>query len=324
MTDLIVIILTKDEEKSLKRFFALPESSVVGIVVVDSNSIDNTVELAKSLGGDVIQHLFKNHAAQFKWTLENIGLNTEWVMKMYADEKFTSELTDEINRRLDKLPAFTNRVILRRRGYFIGCWLRYGGKYPDLLLRICCAEYGISEMKMMNGHLIIKDREGVTFQHDFFNNNSKSLECWISKYNWYSNKEVLDQQMKVDVANEEDSVKETEISMQARVKRYIKKHGYYSLHEVLRIHLCYIHQYYFKKIFLNGIKGKIYTILQAYWYRFLVDAQIYECEKLGAKMEIQGALKAYAIKRGRGIPAEYLVWYKSYNAIYYSDKVVMA
>ena len=90
---------------------------------------------------------------------------------------------------------------------------------------------------------------------------------------WYSNKEVLDQQMKSDAANGEESVEETSTSMQAKVKRFVKNHGYYSLPKFFRAHLYFIYRYYFRLGFLDGTEGKIYTFLQAYWYRYLVDAK---------------------------------------------------
>ena len=43
--------------------------------------------------------------------------------------------------------------------------------------------------------------------------------------------------------------------------------------------------------FLDGTEGKIFTFLYAYWYRFLVDAKIYEHEKLGTEFKPTGALK---------------------------------
>ena len=80
--------------------------------------------------------------------------------------------------------------------------------------------------------------------------------------------------------------------MQAKVKRFVKNHGYYSLPKFFRAHLYFIYRYYFRLGFLDGTEGKIYTFLQAYWYRYLVDAKLYECEKNGAKMMTQGDLKA--------------------------------
>lgn len=53
------------------------------------------------------------------------------------------------HEKLDDLPAKVNGVILRRRVYFMGRWLKHGGKYPELLLRIFRVGHGMSEMKLI-------------------------------------------------------------------------------------------------------------------------------------------------------------------------------
>ena len=58
-----------------------------------------------------------------------------------------------------------------------------------------------------------------------------------------------------------------------------------------RQHLYFFYRYYIKLGFLDGTEGKIYHFLQAYWYRFLVDAKMYECEKKDIKMKPQADLK---------------------------------
>lgn len=288
MANLTIIILTKNEEQNLGKCIRSFGKTAQRIVVVDSYSTDGTAVLAKSLGAEVYEHPFENHAAQFNWALDHIALQTEWVMKVDADEEFTRELAAEIEQRLDALPQNVNGVILRRRVYFMGKWLRHGGKYPELLLRIFRVGHGMSEMKLMDEHLIVTDGEVVTFRHDFSDNNNKSLEWWINKHNWYSNKEVLDQQTK---AGGEETVEETATSIQAKIKRLVKNHGYYSLPLFFRAHLYFLYRYYFRLGFLDGTEGRIYTFLQAYWYRFLVDAKMYECEKKDVRMAPQEDLK---------------------------------
>lgn len=291
MADLTIIILTKNEEKNLKKCIDSFNGAAKRVVVIDSFSTDRTVDLARSLGAEVYEHQFENHAAQFNWALNNIYLNTEWVMKVDADEEFTAELAAEINDRLDSLSSDINGVILRRRVYFMGRWLKHGGKYPELLLRIFRVGHGMSEMKMMDEHLIITDGEAVTFQNDFSDNNNKSLEWWINKHNWYSNKEVLDRQINSQ-KSDENTNENSKMSLQAKLKRKIKNYGYYNLPKFSRAHMYFIYRYYFKLGFLDGKEGKIYTFLQAYWYRFLVDAKMYECEKFDIKMQEQKDLKA--------------------------------
>ena len=287
MADLTVIILTRNEEDNLRKCIESVRSCARRIAVIDSFSTDGTKALAESLGAEVFEHAFENHAAQFNWALEAIGVDTAWVMKLDADEEFTPELAQEVEARLEQLPEGVNGVILRRRVYFMGRWLRHGGKYPELLLRIFRTGHGMSEMRLMDEHLVVTDGKAICFSQDFIDKNNKRLEWWINKHNWYSNKEVLQQQ----TAESGPGVETTSTSLQARVKRFLKKHGYYTLPKFFRAHLYFIYRYYIRLGFLDGTEGKIYTFLQAYWYRFLVDAKMYECEKLGVKMEDQGALR---------------------------------
>lgn len=292
MVDLTIIILTKNEEQNLKKCIASFKNVASQVVVVDSYSTDKTAELAESLGAKVYKHPFESHAAQFNWALDHVSIQTKWVMKVDADEEFTPELAEEIDKKLDKIPSDVTGIILRRRVYFMGRWIKHGGRYPELLLRIFRKGHGMSEMKFMDEHIVVTDGRVVTFENDLIDNNNKSLEWWIHKHNWYSNKEVLDHQVTLEKQRGENLEKESTSSGQARVKRIVKNGGYYKLPKFFRAHLYYLYRYYIKLGFLDGPEGKIFHFLQAYWYRFLVDAKMYECEKKGTRMKPQGDLKA--------------------------------
>lgn len=292
MVDLTIIILTKNEEQNLKKCVTSFKNVASKVVIVDSFSTDKTVEVAESLGAEVYKHPFKSHAEQFNWALDNISIQTEWVMKVDADEEFTPELAEEIDEKLDQIPSNVTGVILRRRVYFMGRWIKHGGRYPELLLRIFRNGHGMSEMKLMDEHIVVTDGDVVTFKNDLIDNNNKSLEWWINKHNWYSNKEVLDHQMTLARQMDEGLDEAGKSSGQAKVKRIVKNGGYYRLPKFFRAHLYYIYRYYIKLGFLDGPEGKIFHFLQAYWYRFLVDAKMYECEKNGTQMQPQGDLKA--------------------------------
>ena len=53
----------------------------------------------------------------------------------------------------------------------------------------------------------------------------------------------------------------------------------------MRAKLYYLYRYYIQMGFLDGRQGKIYAMLQAYMYRFIVDAKIYESEILQSQKE---------------------------------------
>ena len=141
---------------------------------------------------------------------------------------------------------------------------------------------------MMDEHLSLSEGMTVTFEHDLMDNNQKDLDWWTAKHNWYSNREVLDYQK----SHERDILQESGgSSIQARIKRTVKKRGYYKLPKFFRAHLYFLYRYWIRLGFLDGTEGRIYHFLQAYWYRFLVDAKMYQCEKTGMTIEPQGDLK---------------------------------
>lgn len=290
MSDLTAIILTKNEEKNIKKCINSIRKIAKRIVVIDSFSDDSTVNIAKELGVDVYQNKFINYATQFNWALENINIDTEWVLRIDADEEFTEELCNEINDKLDKLENRITGVTINLRIIFMGKWIKHGGMYPLKLLRIFRFKAGKLEDKNMDEHVKLRFGEVVNLKNDFIHHDYKNLEYWTKKHNWYSNREVMDY---FDIKNKTNDAKNIKLNnVQAGKKRWYKNNLYYTkLPIFLRARLYYIYRYYLKLGFLDGKEGKIFHFLQAYWYRFLVDAKIYECEKYNIQIQEQGDLK---------------------------------
>lgn len=301
MTDLTVVILTKNEEKNLRKCVESFRGVAKRFVIVDSFSTDGTEGLCKELNAelqkngsslDFYQNKWVSYADQLNWGLQNTNITTEWSMRMDADEEIMEDLAAEIDEMLPQIKAPVNGVILRRRVYFMGRWIKHGGRYPELLLRIFRTGMASCEMKIMDEHMILSEGTTVEFKHDLIDNNQKDLEWWTAKHNWYSNREVLDHQMTLESLIDESLEQGGTSSSQAKMKRLVKNSGYYRLPKFFRAHLYFIYRYYFKLGFLDGPEGRIFHFLQAYWYRFLVDAKMYECEKKGTKMKKQEDLKA--------------------------------
>lgn len=296
MVDLTVVILTKNEEQNLRKCIESFKGKVKRFVIVDSYSTDGTKALCEVLSKTVnisfYENKFINYATQLNWGLNNTDINTKWSMRMDADEELTTELAQEIDKRLPSIDENIKGIVLKRRVYFMGRWIKHGGKYPEFLLRIFRTGLGACEQKNMDEHMILSEGDMTTFEHDIIDNNNKDLECWTHKHNWYSNREVLDYQENILNKNEAQELIDGSLNKgQAARKRFVKNNGYYKLPLFLRAHIYFIYRYYFRLGFLDGKEGKIYHFLQAYWYRFLVDAKIYECYKFNKKIESQGDLK---------------------------------
>ena len=164
---------------------------------------------------------------------------------MDADEEMMSDLVSEIENKLPTIEKPINGVVLRRRVYFMGRWIKHGGRYPELLLRIFRTGMATCEMK------ILAEGTTVEFKHDLIDNNQKDLEWWTAKHNWYSNREVLDHQMTLENEMDESLEQDGTSSGQAKMKRIVKNGGYYRLPKFFRAHLYFFYRYYIKLGFLD-------------------------------------------------------------------------
>lgn len=273
MADLTTIILTYNEEKNIEKCILSAKKISKRIIVMDSYSTDNTVNIAKKLGADVYQNEFESQSQQFNYTLENYSVDTAWIMKLDADERLNGELQKEIEYKCESnIASEVNGIILRIEVNFLGKSLKHGGIYPIKRLSIFKNGFGYVEQKLMDEHIVLKKGKTVEIKNaDLIHQDYKDLTAWIDKHNKYSSREVE------DYFNREATNSDTELlDRKAKIKRYIKYNLYYKLPMGIRAKFYYYYRYYLLMGFLDGKEGQIYAFLQAYWYRYLVDAKIYE------------------------------------------------
>lgn len=270
MADLTTIILTYNEEKNIANAINSIKSLSKRIVVVDSFSTDNTIEIAKSLGAEVIQHEFENQARQFIYAINNLNIDTQWIMRLDADEVISDKASQEIEEIcLSNKDTDINGIVVRFEVNFLDKKLRHGGIYPFRKMIIYKKDKGYMEDRAMDEHIVLKEGKSIELKHDSYHRDYKDLNAWIDKHNKYSSREVEDYFLN----NNQES---KQLNKSAKIKRFVKFKIYYKLPLGTRAHLYYLYRYYFKLGFLDGKEGKIFAFMQAYWYRFLVDAKIYE------------------------------------------------
>ena len=103
MIDATAIIMTKNEEKNIVHCLESMKGFAKRCVVIDCGSTDRTVELAKANGADIFYHEFEYYAKQFNWGIDNTDINTEWIIRLDADERFPENLKDEIEKCIIKI-----------------------------------------------------------------------------------------------------------------------------------------------------------------------------------------------------------------------------
>ena len=254
------IILTKNEEKNIKAAIESAEQISSRIIVIDCGSEDSTAEIAKSLGAEIYFHEWLGHAKQFNWALDNCDIKTPWVFRLDADERISEELAKEINNKIQN--TLVDGYEMRWRIYFMNKWIKHGGTHKPYFLRLFRYGKGRVEEKLMDEHIIVNGTV-EKISEDLIHYDYKGLDAWMTKHIWYSNLELqmYEEQLELTGGNEVQK----------------KKRGiYYKLPLFFRSHLYFWYRYYFQLGFLDGKEGKIFAFMQAYWYRFLVDAKIYE------------------------------------------------
>lgn len=278
MIGVTVIILTFNEEKHIERCIRTVSGFSSNIIVVDSFSTDGTVEIAESLGAKVWQHEFVNQALQFQWALDSLEINTNWIMRLDADEYLEPLLEEEIKQKLPLLSKNINGVILKRKQHFLGRWIKHGDRYPIELMRIWRNGFGYVEQRWMDEHIVLNEGGTVKFDNDFIDDNLNSIHWFIDKHNKYASREMLEiMNQKYNLLNVDESMGQADPG-QAKFKRLIKEHVYNKLPVFIRPIFYFIYRYFLRLGFLDGKEGFAYHFMQGLWYRCLVDLKCLEIE----------------------------------------------
>lgn len=281
MADITAIILTRNEKDFIGDCILSIKRVVKRIVVVDSYSEDNTIEIAKKMGAEVYQHEFFNYSKQYKYAVEIAKVKTKWILRIDADERLTHESALELDKMCNEnKDTDVTGIVLRFYNVFLGKPMYHGGMYPWKKLSVYKTGMGDIEDRNMDEHIILDTGKTIEAKQDSVHLAFRGLTFFTKKSNWYSTREAMDYFEHSEVNNKN-----------ASIKTRIKMNIYYKMPLGFRSWAYYIYRYYFRLGFLDGKEGKIFAFLHAYWYRFLVDAKIYEHEKLGEEFKETGALK---------------------------------
>ena len=275
MSAIAAIILTKNEEKDLPACLESLRGVADETYVIDSGSTDRTVEIARTFGARVLQHEFVNYAVQLNWALGTIETSADWLFRIDADERVSPQLAESLKREITALGARVTGIEIARRIIFLGRPLRWGDTYPIWLLRLWRRGRGRCEDTWMDEHMVLDGGEVVRLAGDLLHEIPKNLSEWTRKHDWYAERECRD----ILGKNNNQSCPQG----QAGIKRIIKQRVYLHLPLFYRAFLYWFYRYFLRLGFLDGKEGLIYHFLQACWYRFLVDAKLFELQRLAGR-----------------------------------------
>jgi glycosyltransferase involved in cell wall biosynthesis len=272
-TDLTVVILTFNEEVNIKQSLSNVCDWATYVYVLDSGSEDKTCEIAREYGAEVFYRKFDTYAKQRNYAIQELPIRTDWMLFLDADEFLFDELKDEISDTIINSHHYEG-FYLKRRFYFMGKWIKYGGYYPTWILRLFKHKLASCD-RDMNEHIIVNGRVGH-LKNDFVDNNKKGITDWIEKHNKYATFEA--RELMKNINNPEVTDKLANLfGTQVERKRWIRgKIWNRLLPPLIRPFLYYLYRYFLRLGFLDGKVGFIYHTLHGLFYRLLIDAKFIE------------------------------------------------
>lgn len=278
MVDITVIILTKNEKLHIGRCLEqLRDLNAKRVIIVDSHSTDGTQDIARSFGAEVIEHDWPgNQAAQFNWALDNIVISTGWILRLDADEYMLPELIHELNTKLSKIGSDISGIEFKRRHIFMDKWMKHG-IYPVKLLRLFRTGHGYYEERIMDEHIVLNQGNTIELAHDFCDHNLNNLSWFCAKHIDYSIREAAEM-LRLELEYSKEVPTDKNLAVQANQKR-LKKHKYARKPLFWRSFAYFLYRYFIKGAWRDGKEGFLFTFIQGWWYRTLVDAKIFEIKK---------------------------------------------
>jgi glycosyltransferase involved in cell wall biosynthesis len=270
-----VVVLAFNEEKNITACLESVRGWVTDVFVVDSGSTDRTVALATACGAAVHRHAFETHARQWTWALASLPFTTEWVLGLDADQRVTDELRESIRRTFASHEvAGVSGFYVNRRQIFRGRWIRYGGYYPKFLLKLFRRDaVVIDDAELVDHHFSVGGSVGRC-AGDLIedNRNEAEIRVWIEKHNRYARLQA--QQELAERAGAGGDPGRLFGTPDERV-RWMKAR-WRGMPLFVRPCLYFTYRYVIGLGFLDGREGFLFHVLQAFWYRLLVDVNICE------------------------------------------------
>lgn len=283
-----VVILTLNEKLHIARCIERVRPVAQRIVVIDSLSTDGTQEIARSLGAEVYERPFTYHADQLRWGLTQAGITLGWVLWLGCDEYLQPSLLDEIRKRLPVLPEDVASVEFKLRLVFKGRWIRWGGYYDTILVRLWKVGSAGVEDKLMDERITVWSGRTARFTGgDLVDENLNGIAHWTAKHNGYSTKHMI-QFMRRELQIGAEGEERGRLSRQGARKRFLRDGIYATFPLYMRSVLYFLYRYILRLGFLDGAQGFVWHTLQGLWHMLLIDVKIGEARRIVARHGPEG------------------------------------
>lgn len=269
MSQVSAVILAHNEEKNIGHCLESIKSFKY-IYVIDSGSTDRTLDICRLYTDRIFHHPYLNHASQWRWALDNLPLETPWVLALDADFVATPELLQRMTKDMEKLPDSVCGVYVRHLYEFGGGRIRFGGtkQYWLRLIRRGFARPDSGDLvdfRFVVDGAVANWREAVVE----YNRNDDDISVWLRKQDKFA----------LRLAVEEELRRRGLHGWTGRPRLFGATDERFAwlrdrwLHLPLFIRpvVYFLYRYGLAGGFLDGRAGFLYHALQGLWLRLVVD-----------------------------------------------------
>jgi glycosyltransferase involved in cell wall biosynthesis len=264
-----VVLLSFNSQDTLGATLKSAARVADELFVVDSYSKDGTVELARASGATVVEHAFEHYGAQRNWAIDHLPIANKWQLHLDADEWMDDELVAAILALPDE-PEHAG-YFLPRYLRFLGRVLRHGAMSPTWHLRLFRTGIGRCEDRKYDQHFLLSSGTTGKLRGAVIDDIRMPLTEWIARHNRWADGEVAE----LDSREIAGRVQPDAFGNPVQRKRYLRQ-NYNRMPLFVRPFALFIYRYFFRLGALDGTEGLIFWVLQTFWFRFLVDAKIWE------------------------------------------------
>ena len=270
-----VFVVAGNEEINIQRCLASVSGWSDDIFLVDSDSTDKTVEIARKYTDKIVNHTYVDHASQLIWAFDNLPFKHEWVLFLDADNIVSEELKSLIDQALSHDDPAVNGYYCIHKEYFRDRTVRGMKKWWARLVRRTHAridnselvDYGIEiEGKVEYLHApIIED-----------NLKEKDIDFWIDKHQRFARRMAVE-----EVLRKHGYIKwavEPKFFGTSDQRRVWLKNKWMRMPLYVRPFIYWFYRYVLRGAVFQGRHGLTFTTLQALWFRLICDLKVQEIE----------------------------------------------
>lgn len=272
-----VLITTRNESINLPKCLDSIRTIVDQICIIDSDSEDGTLEIARDRGAEIYQLPYEPTKIIpwiFQWALDNVPFRNQWVLILEADREVSKELAQELYELFRKGPEHDGYYI-RRRMVFRGKVIRFGGYGSKALLTLFRKDAGQLDPTEEDTRVYVNGKIG-RLRSFVLEHNLKEAQIlfYLQKHLRYAQAFATDEYNRRNKLNKWKLQPKLWGTPDERVLWL--KSLYYRAPLYVRPFVYFIYRYFLRLGILDGKQGAIFHFLQAFWFRLIVDILLEE------------------------------------------------